>query len=184
MKTPLIYGTVMTVAGAVLTLVLHLLGFTTNPDRMILTMIIVFPCMLLISVLGIVLGTRAVRAEKGPNAAFSYGEAFKAGFLVVLFAGITGAIFQFIYYTLLFPDFADVAIQWTRSLMEKMGAPSGKIEAQIEEMRASMTIPRQVIKGFISNLIFGAIVSLITSAILKRSAPDNLTPPPPPIGAS
>lgn len=179
MKTPLIYGTGMTIAGAVLTLLLHMLGFSTNPEKMLLTMIIVFPSILLITILGIIFSTRAVRAEHGP-VAFTYGQAFKTGLLTAIFAGLTGAIFQFAYYKFLFPDFAEVAIQWTRSLMEKMGAPSATVEEKIDEMRVSMTLTRQVLQGFFSAIIFGAIISLITSAFLKRAAPDNLASAPPP----
>jgi hypothetical protein len=181
MKTPLIYGCGITFAAAVVTLALHLTGFSTNPEKLIVTMIVALPTMIAIAVVGIVLGTRKERAEKGA-AGFSYGAAFKTGFLIALVASITGALFNLIYYTLLFPEFAEVSIEWTRSLLTRMGTPEADIERMIEETRAKSTVTRQVISGFIFSLVFNTIISLITAAIMKRAPADQPGELPPTIG--
>lgn len=178
MKTPLIYGAGITIANAIVTLAMHIFGLSTEPQKMFAAMVIGFPSVIAILLTGIILGTKKARAEQGASG-FSYGQAFKTGFLIVFFAGLTGAFFHFIYYTFLFPNFAEVAIEWTRSFMEKMGLPPSKIDQELEEMRTKMTVIRQTAQSCIGMIGMGTIAALITAAIMKRPPPDSVPDQPP-----
>jgi hypothetical protein len=178
MKTYLTYGAGITAAGAVLTLVLHIMGYWTNPERLGTALMIASIGGLAISTVGIVLGTKAVRDPVGP-AGFTYGQAFKAGLFIILASAAFGLVFNFVYFKFINPNFAETTIQWTQSLMERMGAPEAQIEKKIDEMRQTTTVTRQLINGAVGAICFGAVISLITAAILKRAPKEDLSEPPP-----
>jgi len=177
MKTPFVFGLGMAFANAVFALVLHLLGITTEPGRIWLTILLGFPIALAILLTGIVLATRQARATAGATG-FPYSQAFTVGFIAVLVASIGGALFNAIYYKFIFPEFAEVAAESTRSMLEKFGARAADVEKAVEDIRAKSTITRQVVSGFVGTLIMGTIISLITAAIMKRPPADDFDAPP------
>lgn len=178
MKTPFAYGAGMAFAGAVVTLALHLFGLSNHPEHLLAAIVIALPSALAITVAGIILGTRQVRQERGA-AGFSYGQAFRAGFLIVLSGAALGTLFNFCYYQFLFPDFAEVRIEWTRGLMERMGARAGDIERALADMRTKATLGRELVTGLIFSIALGSVVSLITAAVMKRPPPDDFLVEPP-----
>lgn len=178
MKTPLLHGIGIAFAGAVFALILHLLGITTNPENLFLAMAIGFPVGLAIFITGLILGTKRARAEQGADG-FSYGQAFTTGLLITLFAAAGGVLFNLIYYGFIFANFAEVTVESTRALLEKLGAREADIERAIEDIRTKSTLTRQVVSAFIGSLVMGTIVSLITAAVMKRppaDAPGELPP--------
>ena len=85
MKTPLLYGIGITFVTSVITLVSHLLGYWTDPEKIMKGLILGFLCGITVFITGTILGTRRVRAERG-NAEFTYGQAFATGLLIAIFA--------------------------------------------------------------------------------------------------
>lgn len=168
MKTYVTYGLILTFVSAVVTLVLQIMGMFT-PEHLGTAMILGILCGLALNITLIIMGTKADRATVGA-AAFGYGRALKAGFMIVLFAACFGLVFNLIYFKFINPNMGETTAEWTRSLMERMGAPDAQIEAKIAEIKEKSTLMRQVVNGFISTIVFGTIVSLITSAFLKRPA--------------
>jgi hypothetical protein len=166
------YGLGITFAGAVVALFFHLLGFSTSAERFGTYLILSMLSSLVILITGITLGVRAKRAEYGV-AGYTFGNAFKTGFLIVVAAALAGAVFQFLYFKLLNPDFVEVMIEWTRGWMEKVGARPADIEAAAEDMRAKSTMTRQLINGIIFNLVLGSLATLVIAAILKRRPADE-----------
>jgi Protein of unknown function (DUF4199)/Predicted membrane protein (DUF2232) len=135
-------------------------------------MILGFISGITVFIIGIVLGTKRVRAQRG-GGEFTYGQAYLAGLSIALFAGLSGLLFNFIFFKFLIPDFGTTQAEWMRSLMEKMNAPPDKVEEAIEKMKASSTIGRYLLNGLISSVIMGALVSLLTAAFLKRAPSDE-----------
>lgn len=182
MKTYALYGIGITLASAILTLVLMAAGFLTNPEKLGMAFLILMCFLLIILIVGIVMATKATRAEAA-NRGFSYGQAWKAAVLTVVFAAIFGCVFNFVYYSYINPNYNEVAMQWTRSMMENRGVSSEKVEKQMDEMRAKGTVERQLINGFIFTIILGSIIGLITAAVMKRPPVEDLTQAaPPPLG--
>lgn len=181
MRTPLFYGLGVAFVTSVIALTSHILGYTTDPEKFMVGMVVGGLVSVVALIIGIVLGTRKVRAERGP-AGLTYGQAFKAGWLVAAGAAFGSAVFSFIYMKFLHPNFADTQVEWMRSFMERMHMPPDKMEKALEDMRAKATVGRQVINSFLFNLIFGAVISLVTAAILKRQPAD--APPELPPGVS
>lgn len=176
MKTYLIYGAVMTFASAVLTLVMQILGLFT-PEHLGTAMLVGMICGIAIMVVCLILGTKADRATVGPGA-YGYGRALKAGIMITLAAACVGIVFNLIYFKFINPNMGETVAQWTQSFMERMGAPESQIEKKVADIRESSTVMRQVFRGFLNTAITGAILSLITSAFLKRAAAE------PPLSAS
>lgn len=172
MKIPLLYGAGITFFSSVIMLVTHLLGYWTDPNKLMTGMIVGGGCGLIILVTGITLGTRRVRNDRGPGG-FTYGQAFRSGLLVAVFAALCGIVFNVIFFQVLVPDFADTQVEWMRSMLERMGAPADKIEEAVEGIRAKATLGHQIRNSVLSTIAMGAIVSLITSAFLKRNVEDE-----------
>lgn len=172
MKTPLLHGFGITLVTGVVTLIAHLLGYWSDPQKLMTGMMLGGLCGITVQTIGIVLGTRRARTEHG-TPEFSYGDAFKNGVLIAFFAAVFGIVFNFIFFKFLVPDFAETQAEWMRSFMEKMNAPAYKIEEAIEGMRAKATLVVQLRNGFIGTVVIGTVISLISSAFLKRKASDN-----------
>lgn len=174
MKTYLTYGLAISFALAVLSLISHILGLSTSAERLGTAMIIGIAGLLVILTTGIVLGTKAARSSVPPNEGFTYGRAFTSGVLIALFAAAGGAVFNAVYFAYIHPDHAEITVQWTTSLMEKMGAPESEIERTVQDIRAKSGVVRQVLNGAVFTVILGAVISLVTSAFLKRPATEEI----------
>lgn len=180
MKTYLTYGAAMAIAGAMLVMVLYLLGFHSDPAKLGTAQVLGTCGGIAIAVVCTVLGTKARRAEIPPSEEFSYGQAFLAGFMIALFSSLFGIVTWVAYTTLINPDFSDVVVQAQMQQMEARGMKPAEIEAA-EKMIRMMTSPfLQAIFSFFGGLVFGAIISLITAKFLKRpAAPLSVDAPPP-----
>lgn len=179
MKTPLVYGAGIAVALSALTLVAHLLGWSTDPEKLLIGMVVGLVGFCVIQVTGLVMGTRRVRAELGA-AGMTYGSAFGTGVKITVLAALIGVLFNYLFYTVIQPDFAEIQVEAARHFMERMNMPASQIELALEDARAKATLGRQLTSGFIFGLVFGTIVSLITAAILKRPPAEDLALSAPP----
>lgn len=171
MKTYLTYGFVMSLAGALLTLVLFFLGFHADAAKLQTANWIVFPVVLIISVASIVLGTKARRAEVPASEPFGYGRALGAGVMIALFGAIFSVFFNYLYAHMINPGYNEVIVQAQIAKWEAAGMSGAQIERAEEMMRKMMTPVAQAIFGLVVAFVTGTIISLITAAFLKRPAP-------------
>lgn len=178
-KTYLTYGFAMALAGAVLTLVLYFLGFHSDPAKVQIGQWISLPVFVIITVICIVLGTKARRTEVPPNEEFGYGRALGAGVMIVLFASLIGIVTNAIYFSFINPDFVDVMVQAQSDKLAAKGVGAAQLEQMEKGMRFMMKPPILAVFGFLQGMFWGTIISLVTSAFLKRSA----TAEPPPVTA-
>lgn len=176
MKTPLLYGFGMALAGFVVTLLMFAAGFHT-PDRFLLGMILGGIAAITLTVVGLVLGIRAVRKEKGPGP-FTYGQGLLAGLAISLFSTVFGIAFQQLYARVINPHFNETIIEWTQGLLEKAEMPSDEIEAKIAEAREKSAVVPQVRNGLIGGMIFGLILSLIIAIFFRRAGENADSPAP------
>lgn len=180
MKTYLVYGLAWAIAGSVLAIVLYLLGFHADPDKLVPAQIIGGLGGLVIAITCISLGTKARRAETPATEEFGYGRALGAGVMVALFGALFGSITSYAYAKFINPDFIDVIVQAQVQKLEEKNMSAEKIEAA-EKMIRSMSSPGvQAVFGFFGGVLFGTLISLVTAAILKRpAAPEAFATPPP-----
>ena len=180
MKTYLLYGLAWAIGGFVLMTVLYLLGFHSDTTKFTAAQIIGGLGGFIIAVTCIALGTKARRAQVPATEDFGYGRAFGAGIMITLFGALFGSLTAYTYAKFINPEFVDVIVQAQVQKLEEKNLSAAQIEGA-EKMIRSMSSPGvQALFGFLGSLMFGAIISLVTAAILKRPAvPEALATPPP-----
>jgi hypothetical protein len=170
MKTYLTYGLAMTVAGALLTLALFFLDFHSDPAKLRTAQWIGMGGGLVIGIAAIVLGTKARRAELPATEEFGYGRALGTGVMIVLFAALFGIVTNLLYTQVINPNFSEVLVQAQIEKWEAAGMSADKIEKAEGLMRKMMNPAIQACVGFLSGMVFGTLISLVTAAFLKREA--------------
>jgi len=158
MKTYLTYGLAMTVAGALLTLALRTAQWIGMGGGLV------------IGIAAIVLGTKARRAELPATEEFGYGRALGTGVMIVLFAALFGIVTNLLYTQVINPNFSEVLVQAQIEKWEAAGMSADKIEKAEGLMRKMMNPAIQACVGFLSGMMFGTLISLVTAAFLKREA--------------
>lgn len=122
----------------------------------------------LILLVGILLGTKAFRDEFR-GGFISYGTALGFGVLTVFFAAVITAVFTYLFYTLLAPD----ALEQVRAMTERSILEANP---RVTDQELDLAL-RFVSPGFISVMsvfsyvFFGFLLSLLTSAFLKKTDP-------------
>ena len=160
MKRALIYGAAIAIAGVILTAVMGAAGLEANQAVGYLGLL--FP------IIGIVLAIMAAKREE--TGEFTYGEGFKQGALVSLVAAVLGGLLSYLYLTMINPGYLDAVREATTAQLQSQGY-SGSQLAQAEAMTESMSKPGTVAAiGFITQLIFGLIVSAVAALFLRRKA--------------
>lgn len=175
MKTHAIYGLGMAAIGSVLILVLNLCGFHNDPNRFLIGLGLGFLGAIVITIVGLVIGIRAVRNSRG-SGKFSYGQALLAGLIITVFSTVGSSAFQVVYSKWINPTYTETAVQWTQSMMEKANIPQDKVDEKLTEMREKSGVAYQIRNGLIGGIFFGGLISLIAAAFLKRQ-PENTTSP-------
>lgn len=117
-------------------------------------------------------GIKAFKDESGGF--LSLGEALKAGLAISLIAGIIGAIFNYIFVTVIEPDFVTQMLEVTR---EKMYEQNPNITEEQAKMGLDMTekfmSPTMMsMFAIIGTLFFGFIISLVAGLIMKQNRPE------------
>ncbi len=113
---------------------------------------------------------------KHQNSGFlSIGDALKVGLAISLIAGIIGALYNYIFVTVIEPDFVTQMLEFSREQMleqnpdmtqDQMDMAMGISEKMMQPMIMSAI-------GIIMTLFFGFIISLISGLIMKVNRPEN-----------
>jgi hypothetical protein len=180
MKTYLTYGFGMALGGALLSFAMFFAGFHDSPAKLDTAQWIQMAGGLALGITGVVLGTKARRAEIPADAPFGYGSALGAGVMITLFAALLGLVTTYLYVAVINPHYGDVVLQAQSEKLEAKGLPAEQIE-QIQRMSSVMMKPATMTAfTFVSGLFFGTLISLVTAAFLKRPAGEDpaLSPPP------
>jgi hypothetical protein len=176
MKTILTYGFCLALANFLLTLVLFILGFHSDAGKMAAAQWIGGGVSLAISVTVIALGTRARRDSLAPDAAFSYGSAVGAGFLISIVSTVLSTAGNYVYVTFINPHFVDVVVQSQLDKLSAKGLSSDQLDQAERLIRMTMGPLWQGVIFIIMGLLFGIVISLVTAAFLKRPAPSQGAP--------
>jgi hypothetical protein len=170
MKTPLVYGLFMALAGLLLTLVLYFTGFHSDVEKLKTAQTISTVGGLAIGITFITLGTKARRAEVPATEAFGYGRALGAGVLIGLFGSLFGIVTNFLYMHVINPGLTDLMVQAQIAKWEAAGMSSDRIEQAEKMMRTMMNPALQAVFGIIIGVLFCTIIALVVAAFLKREA--------------
>ncbi len=153
------WGAITGIVIIIYSLILYLTGQTFN------TALGYFSYILLIA--GIITGTLLFR-NKVLNGHISYGNAFIAGLLIVIFSAILSSFFSFILMRFIDPGLIEQLVSKTEEKMLNQGLNDEQIELIIERTRKMVASPFSVVIGLLGMIIIGTILSLITSAFIKK----------------
>jgi len=123
---------------------------------------------------GIVWGLKTYR-DQGLNGFISFGKAFTTGFYISVVAGVISAIWAFIFFKFINPEFVEIILQETETQMMEQGQSEEVIEQTLKYTRMFMKPSLMAFWSFLFNIIGGAILSLIIGAIMRKDPPATNT---------
>lgn len=157
-QTTLTWGLITGFAGVVYTLILYFSDMMMNKGLSYVGIII--------SIIGIYLGTKAYR-DQSLGGYISYGKALGTGVMISLFAAIISVVFMILLYTVIDTELVDKMMSMANEKNIERGLSEEQAQ-QAMEMGKKFFIPFAVIGGLFFSVLVGFIISLITSAILKK----------------
>ncbi len=157
------YGLISGVISIVYSLILNItdLAFTNKALSWVSFIILVAAIVL------------AMREFKRQNGGFmSYGQGLGIGTLVAVISSILGGIFMYIYVKFVDSGYMDKMRDMQVAELESKGMNDEQIDQAIAISDKMMTPEMMVVFAIIGGLVFGFILSLIISAIMKRNRPE------------
>lgn len=153
-------GIILGLALVIYTLLLYFLDQTFNQKLGYVS--------ILILIVGLVLGIKSFR-DDARGGIMSYGQGVGAGTVIGLYAGIIGAIFTFLLYEVIDPDLTGKLLTFTEEKLLESGRVPEEMMDQTMEMQKKFMAPWIMsVRGIISSVFFGVVVSLIASIFLKK----------------
>ncbi len=176
MKTSLIYGLYMALAGLVLNMIMYFANYHTDPEKFTAGQWIGGILGLILAIVFVALGTKARRDEVPAAEDFGYGRALGTGVLIGAFSCLFGLVTNFLYTRVINPGFREVIIQAQSAKMEAKGLSQAQIDRMADFMRSPMGTVINTVSIIIFGMIIFTLISLITAAIFKRPATGNQPP--------
>lgn len=166
-KIALNYGLILALLSIVITVILFVTD--NHIDRPWWSSLLSFLLMLAVIVYGL-------KAFKASNGGFmSLGEALKAGLAISLVAGIIGAIFNYLFVTVIEPDFVEKMLDFTRERMYEQNPNMTEEQAEMALSMSEKFMSPGIMSAFaiIGSLFFGFIISLIAGLVMKQNRPEH-----------
>ena len=160
MKQAMTFGAIIGLALVVYSVFLYITGLTFNKALGFVQYVVLFT--------GIYLGTKDFR-DKALSGFITYGKALGLGVLISVFVGIITLFFNFIMMRFIDPGLIDKYMAIAEESMENNRFISAdQLDDAIERSRWLFTSVWSLPIGLISFSFIGFIISLITSAFVKR----------------
>ncbi|MEQ8413579.1 MAG: DUF4199 domain-containing protein [Imperialibacter sp.] len=101
----------------------------------------------------------------------SFGQGLGVGFWISLVGGVISSVFSFIYITFVDPSFIETMMEKARYDMEEQGMADAQIDQAMAMTENFLNPGMMFVFGIVGVLFFGFILSLIVSAITKKTDP-------------
>lgn len=115
----------------------------------------------------IILGIRAI-AEDNKNIPVPFGSLFKGGMIITLIVAVISIVYFLVYTNFIETDFVDKILDVSRQKMADKGLSEEQIDTAVEMTKKFMSPIFMTIIALVSNLIIGAVTSVICAAIFKK----------------
>lgn len=102
----------------------------------------------------------------------SFGRAFIVGLVAAVIMGILSAIFQYVYITMIEPDFAATMVAEMEQMYLDMGLDEAQVDEAMKQVEGNFTATAMFTSGLLYSVGFGAFISLIVAAIMKKNPPE------------
>lgn len=168
----LLHGAILGIISIILSLVMYIAGYMPVSIR---SAILTGLLSIVITIIFVSFSMKSYR-DKVLDGNISYGQAFTVGLLVVVFSTLLYSIYNLIFNTIIDPDYMSRVMEASRNstfdMMNNMGATDAQIEDamdRFDRQAEKMTPLRTFWQGLIWPIVFGAIISLIVAAFVKKS---------------
>ena len=168
MKNSLTFGALSAVAGAVITLVLYLLGLHSDPARIATASWIQLAIGLPASIIIMIMGIRAKRTETPSNQAFGYGRAFATGLGIGFVSLALGVVFQVLYETVINTSFVECTIQANLANMASSGVSQAAIDRSEAMMRKFSTPTVRALFSVVGGSLIVTLIAAVTAPFATR----------------
>ena len=166
------YGAILGVISVIFSLILYITGFMPyNFKRMMIVSLIG----LALTIIFISAGMKGYR-DKVLGGTITYGQALMVGLLIIVFSTILTSFYNLIFNLYIDPEYNGKMIEASKNStydwMNKMGAPEGQIEEQMERFDKQLedsTPLKLFFQSLYMSAIFGFILSLIIAAFTKKN---------------
>ena len=177
MKSHLLHGLLLALAGFLLALVLFITGLGTDQAKFELGQRIAFLASLVLATGFIVSGVKTARDAAPADRGFTYGQAAGAGVLIQMFASLFGLVTSYLYFAVVNPGFSDLLVQLQLDKLQARGISGDKLD-RAEHMLRLFTSPLGLtLSGLFSSFVTGAILALVIAGFFKRRPEESANPP-------
>jgi hypothetical protein len=98
----------------------------------------------------------------------SFERAFIITLLSMTITGLALGTFQYVYLNYIAPQELEMVLERAKSLIAEGAVTADKLDASIDNVRATMQSPRWILQFAITVIFCGSIISVIMAAILKK----------------
>jgi hypothetical protein len=164
-KIALPYGLLLALSSIVVSVIVYVLGMTYEQPWW-------QSALNILAMLGFII--YGIKAFKMDNEGYlSLGEALKMGLAIALVAGLIGAVFSYLFVTVIEPDFAVNMLEATRVKMieDNPNMTQEQMDMAIGISEKMMGPGVIIAFSIIGSLFIGFIISLITGLIMKNNRP-------------
>ena len=107
----------------------------------------------------------------------TFKQAFTSWFITLLIGVLISSIISFVLFNIIDPQASELLIQATIestvSMMESFGVPQSEIDKSITAIESQNQFElKNIIKGFVFQLIFYSVIGLIVALVMKKSNPN------------
>lgn len=157
------YGVITGFISIVYSLILNItdLAFTTKALTWISFVILIA---------GMVLAMREFKRLN--NGFMSFGQGLGIGTLVAVISSVLGGIFTYIYVKFIDSGYLEKMHNMQISELEEKGMNDEQIEQAISLSQKMMTPEMMMVFAIVGGLVFGFLLSLVLSAIIKNTRPE------------
>jgi hypothetical protein len=159
-KTSMNYGLITGLVIIVYSVILYFTGMYLNQTMGYLTILILAVCIFLCS--------KQYR-DNTNNGAITFGQAFSLGILIGIFASILLGFFTFLEITFIDPTIIDKQLDLMQEKLLTKGMTEDQVELAINMSKKWMTPGMMFLASILSFTLWSAIISLATSALLKKN---------------
>ena len=114
-----------------------------------------------------------VKRDREYAGKISFVQALKSGFVVTAIMSLLGPIMVFVYVSAINPLFFSTMLAHSKVMIEGLNISVVDKEKMIEESTRNFSTSSYVIQSFVGSLIMGAVLSLLTAALMKRNTAAN-----------
>jgi hypothetical protein len=122
---------------------------------------------IIIIIIGLAIAMKSYR-DNVLDGVLPFGKAFGFGVLIVVVAGLLGAIFTYLLYAIIDTGLQEKLVEYTRDKMLDKGVSEAQLNMILERAQKFQKPVPLAIFGFIISCLGGTVLSLIMAAIFKK----------------